>query len=1025
MSLVNSTIDDYVLASFALPAAKAPSLVPPPPVAAVEYPNNPRQDGRLVMATPGVGVSIYDLADQTPLSSITVGPSFAPTTAAVARSVPLTSSESIRVKSTRQTWVGVRTDEGKGEIWCWQEEERKDGSSESEAGKAVWPISEPLAALAVPRTLPSHLVFLSKSGSFALAPSADLTSLVSLPYDDSASKPKPSSQTFRVIPVNAATAPAFLPASISSHLPAKSQAHVAIIVRTFDSSDELSAEAGTASLTEIGKKKFKKTPRPSSSAVIDAADSTKTGSRRTGNEVELVLLDPEVQAADATEAKAGVVSLGRIAVAADKVVVSDDGFVTSLSVDGTLSSSRLAVNAPTYESYSEIFFPSTVEDVVPPTLSLSPVKTVHLSTTALVPSQAVLCALHSSFVLVVAPRASNDGSAPVASLTFWDTRFGAVVASSDLNVPSAVASSTATLSLSACLPNRNTAVVTLSPSTSAPISPSSRIALFCLPLSPPLPSSSVLAAIVGRQRLTARYLAASEASHSVVAQARRAEPIASSALAADEQELVEQSRQARHALLETLEKALRPLRDGKHVSEADMAVQVAEREWAAFLEQERARTESVERPKLVKRRKEAVERKVDELRMSWNEGDVEGANGRWKRVKRSIDKAIAAEGERVEVGTGESGWKAVVKKDVAYVEAEDRATYEQARNKVEKRIERLRAQAESVADERVEPKLPSAFVTALLRLSFPVPLDAPSTDLGSSSTIATPSTWRHPTQIVAYLLERGLVSESQLEGGVSRYLARAGDWSNVLLAFSRVPDIPESTAVAILLSALRQPTSADADMDIDSSPASLPSPVPSLFILLSAFLEQSYTSSALRQALQKQMSAIEALIVLEVCDSWLGWWLQGLGSVDGSQNKAPEGDSTQLVIVDPFRSQRSSDVPPTPDQVVPIVQAILDAHFVTLLLQRQSHKLLRRLTSHVATHTAQMNDLSTLLGALSVFSRKNDELVRADDEVKRRAEARRNGVVEEKKYGESMDRRARAQEKHQEVGAYQVEEFFL
>lgn len=36
--------------------------------------------------------------------------------------------------------------------------------------------------------------------------------------------------------------------------------------------------------------------------------------------------------------------------------------------------------------------------------------------------------------------------------------------------------------------------------------------------------------------------------------------------------------------------------------------------------------------------------------------------------------------------------------------------------------------------------------------------------------------WRHPTGILAFLLERQLVGDSVLHGGVTKYLARAGDW---------------------------------------------------------------------------------------------------------------------------------------------------------------------------------------------------------------------------------------------------------
>lgn len=113
-------------------------------------------------------------------------------------------------------------------------------------------------------------------------------------------------------------------------------------------------------------------------------------------------------------------------------------------------------------------------------------------------------------------------------------------------------------------------------------------------------------------------------------------------------------------------------------------------------------------------------------------------------------------------------------------------------------------------------------------------------------------------------------------------------------------------------------------------------------------------------------------------------------------------------------------------QIIPFVQVVLDAHFVTLLLQRQAHRLLRRLSQHVATHTQLVTDLSSLVGALSIYSRKKDEQRRAALEEKAAAaSASRNADGGVREFGESMERRIKAQEKHAEVGEYTVETFVL
>lgn len=63
-------------------------------------------------------------------------------------------------------------------------------------------------------------------------------------------------------------------------------------------------------------------------------------------------------------------------------------------------------------------------------------------------------------------------------------------------------------------------------------------------------------------------------------------------------------------------------------------------------------------------------------------------------------------------------------------------------------------------------------MTALLRLSFPDVAEADSDPVSSTSTRVP----KHPTELVTYLLKRSLVADSHVPAGVSKALARAGDW---------------------------------------------------------------------------------------------------------------------------------------------------------------------------------------------------------------------------------------------------------
>lgn len=110
-------------------------------------------------------------------------------------------------------------------------------------------------------------------------------------------------------------------------------------------------------------------------------------------------------------------------------------------------------------------------------------------------------------------------------------------------------------------------------------------------------------------------------------------------------------------------------------------------------------------------------------------------------------------------------------------------------------------------------------------------------------------------------------------------------------------------------------------------------------------------------------------------------------------------------------------------QIVPLVQAILDAHFVTLLLHRQSHSLLRRLRAHVATHVALSTDLGSLLGALSIYARAKEQ--QRNESAPTATTSQSGAFKQQRDLGESMAARVKAQEKHLEVGEYAVDQFYL
>jgi len=166
--------------------------------------------------------------------------------------------------------------------------------------------------------------------------------------------------------------------------------------------------------------------------------------------------------------------------------------------------------------------------------------------------------------------------------------------------------------------------------------------------------------------------------------------------------------------LESLEKTLAPLKQGQqgNLKEVEKAVKQAEKEWAGFLEKERKRTWELERPKLVKRRKDAAEAQVEEIKSRWSEGIIAGEafDGRWKRVKRVVERAIVEGGatadlDSSEATTGKAGWKSILKEEIEGLDAQDRKKYVAARNSVESDISRLRKAADGSVEEAERPEV--------------------------------------------------------------------------------------------------------------------------------------------------------------------------------------------------------------------------------------------------------------------------------------------------------------------------------
>lgn len=161
---------------------------------------------------------------------------------------------------------------------------------------------------------------LSEYGALSLASQSDLSTAITLPT----SSKKPVSQKLGLRPLNRKSP--LLPPSLLGLVPQSARAHLAIITRSYGAGE--ASNASSVSLLEAGKKKFKKSKRPSSAAVIDEADAAGASAGADQSEIELVLLDPAVEKDG--ETGPALVSLGKVELEGSQAAIMDEGILSCI-----------------------------------------------------------------------------------------------------------------------------------------------------------------------------------------------------------------------------------------------------------------------------------------------------------------------------------------------------------------------------------------------------------------------------------------------------------------------------------------------------------------------------------------------------------------------------------------------------------------------------------------------------------------------------------------------------------------------
>jgi len=227
----------------------------------------------------------------------------------------------------------------------------------------------------------------------------------------------------------------------------------------------------------------------------------------------------------------------------------------------------------------------------------------------------------------------------------------------------------------------------------------------------------------------------------------------------------------------------------------------------------------------------------------------------------------------------------------------------------------------------------------------------------------------YPIKTIHHLLESRVVSATMLSQSLLGLLVKHKDWRGIELAFRNVPDLPEAEVVKLLRSVQKDTPLPDThDMQVDA----MSSDNPALSSILATCVSYPMSDAALRMAIKAQLNHAEVILpTLVILDDWLAKL-----SSDGTTpilDTNVAGNGPSVVDLTPSRSEKG-EIPPL-DKILAFLRAILDATFVTLLQNTQSHQLLRRLASHLQSELMVMDELQLLHGPLGLFAKAQEKVV--------------------------------------------------
>ncbi|CAG8492143.1 3657_t:CDS:10 [Diversispora eburnea] len=203
-------------------------------------------------------------------------------------------------------------------------------------------------------------------------------------------------------------------------------------------------------------------------------------------------------------------------------------------------------------------------------------------------------------------------------------------------------------------------------------------------------------------------------------------------------------------------------------------------------------------------------------------------------------------------------------------------------------------------------------------------------------------------EVIQYFIQNNMISNSIVKGGIVKTLMDREEWDLLQLALVNVPDIPEKDLI-YLLKYLISNVSNDQNKKKGLS-------ITKMLLLI---IESPRNDNMMRWSL-RELTEGELLVTLKkLCD-----WIEKHDRADITFE--PISKQNDLTTITTKRKGNSNF-----QKIIDFFALILDIHFTSLILNRQLHPLLIRLSNRIAYDVTIFESLESMRSCLELYHKNN------------------------------------------------------